>query len=650
MTEVLPKFRGLSGAPRAVERAVLVAVTVAGAFWALGLQHHLPVALFNEQYLGLFLGLGLAGVFIVVKAYPSTPHDRVPWYDWIAAAAGLGVGLYIAILYPSLSYSLASLTWDRLVPATVALVLILEATRRIAGWALMWIALVCILYAKFAWLLPGLLYAKGSSWGRIAAYLYLDSSGILGIPLGVTASIVVAYIFFGQALTAVRGDAFLTGFAMALMGRYRGGSAKMAVVSSSLYGTVSGSAVANVVVDGAVTIPMMKRSGYPPHLAAAIEAVSSNGGQIMPPVMGAAAFLIAEYLSIPYGQVALAAALPAALYYLALFVQIDLEAAKLGLTGLPRADLPRMREVLRQGWVFLVPLGVLLYTLMIGSWEAGKAGMLAVAVTLLVGCLQKSTRPSRRGLLDAVEGTGRTMLDLIAITTLAGIVIGAFQLSGLTSKLPIVLTSVAGGNVALLLVLTAVVSIVLGMSLPTTVVYVTLAVLIGPALAQLGIVPLAAHLFLFYFGMLSLITPPDCLATYAAAAIAKADFWKTGWTGMRLGVVAYVVPFVFVFHPALIGHGALAEILVTMFTASVGVVLLGIGCAGYLYRPLSWPKRVGVWAAAALLMMPPLAWLPTALADAMGLAIGLALIGWERRVRQAGPAPHGVASSPTAHH
>ena len=649
MTEVLPKFRSLDGTARVVERMVLVAVTVVGTFWALGFQHHLPVALFNEQYLGLFLGLGLAGVFIVVKAHPGAPHDRVPWYDWTAAAAGLGVGLYIAVLYPALSYSLASLTWDRLLPAVVAIVLILEATRRIAGWALMWIALACILYARFGWLMPGLLYAKGSSWGRIAVYLYLDSSGVLGIPLAVTASIVVAYILFGQALTAVRGDAFLTGFALALMGRYRGGSAKMAVVSSSLYGTVSGSAVANVVVDGAVTIPMMKRSGYPPHLAAAIEAVSSNGGQIMPPVMGAAAFLIAEYLSIPYGQVALAAALPALLYYLALFVQIDLEAAKLGLTGLPRADLPRLRDVMRGGWVFLVPLGVLLYTLMIGSWEAGKAGMLAVGVTLLVGCLQKSTRPSWRGVMDAIEGTGRTMLDLIAITTLAGIVIGAFQLSGLTSKLPIVLTSAAGGNVVILLILTAVVSILLGMSLPTTVVYITLAVLIGPALTQLGIVPLAAHLFLFYFGMLSLITPPDCLATYAAAAIAKADFWKTGWAGMRLGVVAYVVPFIFVFHPALIGRGTLGEILATMLTASIGVVLLGIGCAGYLFRPLSWARRIWAWAAAALLMMPPLAWLAPGVADATGLALGLALVVSERRARVLSRPPVEAAAAPTVH-
>src|SRR5438132_236657 len=366
MTEVLPKFRSLGGAPRVVEGVVLVAVTVAGAFWALGLQYHLPVALFNEQYLGLFMGLGLAGAFIVVKPHPTAAHDSVPWYDWIAAAAALAVGLYIAILYPSFSYTLASLAWDRLVPATIALVLDLESTRRIAVWALMWIALACVLYAKFGWLLPGPLYAKGSSWGRIAVYLYLDSSGILGIPLGVTASIVVAYIFFGQALTAVRGDAFLTGFAMSVMGRYRGG------------------------------------------------------------------------------------------------------AAKLGLTGLPRADLPRLRDVMRVGWVFLVPLGVLLYTLMISNWEAGSAGMLAVGTTLLVGCLQKATRPSWRGIVEAVEGTGRTMLDLIAITTLAGIVIGAFQLSGLTSKLPILLTSVAGGNVVLLLILTAAVSILLGMSLPTT--------------------------------------------------------------------------------------------------------------------------------------------------------------------------------------
>jgi TRAP transporter 4TM/12TM fusion protein len=493
-----------------------------------------------------------------------------------------------------------------------------------------------LLYAKFAWLLPGIFYAKGSSWERIAVYLYLDTNGILGIPLAVTANIVVAYIFFGQALYAVGGDKFLTDLALVAMGRYRGGTAKMAVVSSTLYGTVSGSAVANVVVDGAVTIPMMKRAGYPPHLAAAIEAVASNGGQIMPPVMGAAAFLMAEYLSIPYGQIALAAAIPACLYYLALFVQVDLEAAKLGLAGLPRENIPRLRPVMKLGWVFLVPLVVLTYTLMMAGWEAGQAGMLAVAVTLVVGALQKATRPTWGGFVAMLESTGRTMLELVAIVTLAGIVIGTLQLSGFTSKLPIVLVGLAGGSTFLLLLLTAAVSILLGLSLPTTVVYVTLAVLVGPALAQLGIVPLAAHLFLFYFGMLSLITPPDCLATYAAAAIAKADFWKTGWTGMRLGIVAYIVPFVFVYHPALILYGTGVEIAVTLVTAAVGVILLGIACAGYLFRPLDWMRRGWAALAALLLILPPQDWVPILLIDVVGLGLGLVLVLVERSAVSAG--------------
>ncbi len=636
MTEILAKWRPLGGRARTAERVLLVTLTVVGAAWAARLHHLLPVAFFNEQYLGLFLGLGLAPVFVCARARPDDTAGRsVPWYDWLLAAASLLVGGYVAVFYPTVAYQLGLLAWERVALGGLAVVLVLEAVRRVAGWALMWIGLACILYAKFAWLLPGVFHAKGSPWSRIAAYLYLDSNGILGVPLAVTASIVVAYIFFGQALTAVGGDKFLTALALVAMGRYRGGPAKMAVLSSSLYGTVSGSAVANVVVDGAITIPMMKRAGYPAHVAAAIEAVSSNGGQLMPPVMGAAAFLIAEYLAIPYGQVALAAAIPACLYYLALFVQVDLEAARHGLRGLPREQIPAFRTVMRRGWVFLVPLLVLVYTLMYATWEAGQAGMLAVAVTLAVGALQKETRPSWRGLLDCLEATGRTLLDLVAIVTLAGIVIGALQLSGFTSKLPLLLLSLAGGHTFFLLLLTAAVSILLGMSLPTTVVYVTLAVLVGPALAQMGIVPLAAHLFLFYFGMLSLITPPDCLATYAAAAIARSDFWRTGWTGMRLGIVAYVVPFVFVYHPALIGQGAPLAIAGSTVTAGIGVVLLGIGCAGYFTRPLGWGQRIWAFAAAAFLLIPPLGWLPELAADALGLALGATLLWlqWSSRPR-----------------
>jgi len=622
------KFRTLSGPSGVLLRGLLYTLTLVGAVWALEIHHSLPLAFFKEQYLGLFLALGLGSIFLGVKAQQKEPGDGVPWYDWLLAAGGFLIGLYVTILYPTIAYRLGVLTPDRWILGGLAVFLILEATRRIAGWGLVWCALPCILYAKFAYLFPGLLYAKGSSWERIATYLYLDASGILGLPLNVAASVIVAFIFFGRALYAVGGDKFLTDVALKVMGRYRGGAAKVAVVSSSLFGTVSGSAVANVAVDGAITIPMMKRTGYPAHVAAAIEAVASNGGQIMPPVMGAAAFLIAEFLNISYGEVALAAAVPACLYYLALFTQVDLEAAKHGLVGLPTDQIPKFRAMMRRGWVFVIPLSLLIYTLMIANWEPGKAGMVAVIATFLVGALQKETRPTFRAILTSIEETGQTLLDIVVVTALAGLVIGSLQLSGLTFKLSLLLVTATGGNVLLLLALTAVVCILLGMSLPTTVVYITLAVLVGPALTQLGIVPLAAHLFLFYFGMLSLITPPDCLATYTAAAIAHSDFWKTGWTGMRLGIAAYVVPFVFALHPALILKGTAEEIIVAVVTASVGVIFLGIGCAGYLFRPLSWAKRGTLWIASLLLLLPT--WHGTWLiADAAGFALGAAIIAWE---------------------
>ncbi len=392
--------------------------------------------------------------------------------------------------------------------------------------------------------------------------------------------------------------------------------------------TVSGSAVANVVVDGAITIPLMKRTGFSAHMAAAIEAVASNGGQITPPVMGAAAFLMAEFLNIPYGQIALAAAIPAALYYLALFTQIDLEAAKHGLLGLPTEQIPKFRNVIRLGWVFLIPLAILIYTLMIENWEPGKSGMVAVILVFAVGAIQKETRPSFKKIVNAFEETGKILLDIAVITALAGIVIGALHLSGFTFKISLLLVTLSGNNVFLLLLITALGCLFLGLPLPTTVVYITLAVLAAPALVQLGIPPLAAHLFLFYFGMVSLITPPDCLPVYIAASIARADFWQTGWTAMRLGIAAYIVPFIFALHPPLIFIGTAKEILIAIFTAVVGVVLLGAGCAGYLFRPLSWLKRGLLWLAALMLLLPAWsdAWL---IADFAGFVLAGAVVAWE---------------------
>lgn len=627
--------RSLAGASRAAERTLLSAITLLGGLWALEVHHQLPWAFFKEQYLGCFLAVALASVFVSVRSHPGAPAHRVPWHDWLLAAGGLAVGLYVALHYPTAAYQLGILAWDRVALGGLAILLVLEATRRLVGWVMVGLGVAFILYAKLAYLLPGTLGGKGASWGRIAVYLYLDTNGLLGLPLAVTASLVVAFIFFGQLLYAVGGDRFLTDLAMALMGRYRGGPAKVSVVASCLFGTVSGSAVSNVVVDGPITIPMMKRAGYAPHTAAAIEAVASTGGQIMPPVMGVAAFLIAEFLAVPYSQVALAAVIPALLYYLALFVQVDLEAARRGLSGLPGVDLPRLTSVLRRGWGFLAPLAVLVYTLMVAVWPAGKAGMAAAIATIVVGLLQRQDRLTWRKLAVAAEDTGRVLLDIVAVTAVAGFVIGVLQLSGLGFKFSFLLVSAAGHSALALLFLTAMVCIVLGMGMPTAIIYVMLAVLVGPALVQLGIAPLGAHLFLFYFGMLSMITPPVCLATYAAASIARADFWKTGWTGMRLGIVAYVVPFFFAYHPALLLEGMWLDILLGAVTASVGVVLLSVACAGFLFRPLGWLWR-GLAALAGLCLFPPPSgglWLATNVA---GLVMGGILIALEWNRAHAG--------------
>jgi TRAP transporter 4TM/12TM fusion protein len=636
MAEEGSAFRSLGGAAGVWQRSLLIALTAIGALYLLDLHLLLGLVLLREQYLALILALTLGAAFLSIPTKRSS--DGAPWYDWLLSFLGLIVGFYLLLFYPDLIYTLGELRFERMLLGVIALLLVTEATRRLMGWLMVALIGLLLLYARYADLVPGLLRSKGISWERLFTSLYISNDALLGTPLNVVGTVVVAFILFGRALYVVRGDRFLTDLSLMAMGRYRGGPAKVAIVSSSLFGTVSGSAVANVVVDGAITIPMMKRGGYPPHMAAAIEAVASNGGQIMPPVMGAAAFVMAEFLSIPYGEVALAAIVPACLYYLALFTQVDLEAAKLGLSGFPSHELPKLRSVMRLGWVFLLPLALLIYTLMIASWNAGKAGMAAVIATLVVGVMRRETRPSLREILASIQETGQILVNILVVAALSGLIIGAMQISGLTFRFSMLLMAVSGQNVLLLLSLTAIVCILLGLSLPTTAVYITLAVLVGPALTQMGIPPLAAHLFLFYFGMLSLITPPDCLATYTAAAIAQADMWKAGWTGMRLGIAAYVVPFIFAFQPGLLLKGTAGEIAVSVITASVGVIILSVGCAGYLFRPVNWGKRCLLWLAGLALMLPAqgLAWL---MVNALGLAISVAVFLWEWRLSRRAFAP-----------
>jgi TRAP transporter 4TM/12TM fusion protein len=593
--------RELRGAARVLERAALVAIPAAGVLFVLQVPSRLGVALFREQYLGLLLALALFAAFLGTRATRRARSAGVPWYDALLALGSLLVGGYVAVYYPAIADRLAVLTPDKWVLGVMAVALLLEATRRLSGPSVAVVGLAFVLYAHFADRLPGPLAGTPARWERLFTYLYLDLNGILGTPLAVASTVVVSFVLMGQVLAATGGAAFLGDFALALVGRFRGGAAKMAVIASSLFGNISGSAVANVAVDGPITIPMMKRTGYPAHVAAAVEATASTGGQIMPPVMGAAAFLMAEFLGIPYARVAAAAVIPAVLYYVCLFFQVDLEAAKAGLRGLPPDQLPRLRQVLPRGTVFAVALGSVLLGLYALRWQADDVGVLAAGAAAAAAVL---LRVRGWSVLEVLEQTGRALLGLVAVTGVAGIVIGTLQYTGLGFRLALLLTELAGRSLPVLLVLTAVVAMVLGMGMPTVAVYVLLATLVAPALVQLGVLPLAAHLFVFYFGMLSMITPPVCLATYTAASIGGANFWEAGWASMRLAATAYLVPFLFAVEPALIGQGSAVSVALASVTAVLGAYLLAVALVGYWFAPLEGWERAAL-AVCSLAVLTP---------------------------------------------
>jgi TRAP transporter 4TM/12TM fusion protein len=638
------RARSLKGPIAWLADSILTAIPALGVVFLRGAPQRFGAMVFPEQYIGLFLGLALCATFLTVPEAAEGARDRVPWYDGIAAALGLIIGLYVFIQYPKLVYSLGEISPDRVILGCLTMLLLAEACRRLVGWPLIVIVGAFLFYALFANYFPGAFYGRGWSLSRLSTYLFLDTNGMLGQALQVAAGIVLVFVLFGQTLYAVGGAAFLSDFALAVTGRFRGGPAKMAIVSSSLFGTISGSAVANVVVDGAFTIPMMKKSGYRPPVAAAVEATASTGGQIMPPVMGAAAFLMAEYLGMPYAQVALAAFVPALLFYIALFVQVDLLAGREGLRGLPARELPSLRSTMRRSASFLVPLTVLVTFLFIIPRRAEVAGSFAIISALIVGLFTPGVKLRPKTLIGLLHDTGRSLLDIAAITGLAGIVIGVLQLTGLGFTLTLTLTTIGETSALLMLICTAVVSMILGMGMPTTAVYILLAVLVAPAIIKLGIVPIAAHLFIFYFGMLSMITPPVCLAIYAAASLAKTDPIQAGWEAVRLGVLAYIVPFLFAFSPTLLLLGPWESVTLSVITAVLGTFLLGVGLVGYLFRVIGTVQRMLFLIAGAGLLIPivdagahaTLTWA----SNGVGLALGAALMlaEWARSRKAAGRA------------
>ena len=572
---------------------LLLTATVVG--WVLDLHRAAGLELYTEQFLVTVLGLAIALCFAVTGRR---------WWDLPTGIGGLAICLYVAWRYPTLVNELTERPLDGILMAGALCALVLEGTRRMSGFSLVGLTIAGVAYAMLGHHLPGVFQARPVEFTRLLVYLGLDTNALLGTSLSIAVVVVVPFILMGQVLGRCGGAEFFTDLAMAWMGRYRGGAAKIAVVGSSFFGMISGSAVANVSAVGVVTIPLMKRAGFPPQIAAAIEAVGSTGGQLMPPVMGAAAFLMAEILQVPYREVMIAAIIPAALYYLALFFQVDLEAAKRGIRGAPVESLPRALEVLRAGWYFPLPFAVLLAGLLAWNMQAEYAALLATGV--LIACSlafgYKGRRVSLPEMFAAIVSTGGAVVDLVLICAVAGLFIGILNISGLAFGMTLQLLAITGESLSMLLLLTALLGIALGLGLPTVGVYVIMATLIAPALVKAGIAPMAAHMFLLYFGIMSMVTPPVALAAFAAANIAGADVDKTGWTATRIGWAAYLVPFLFVLSPPLLMNGSLFEIAAASACAAAGIWLGTIGVVGHFNAPVKPAPRVLLVAAGLALM------------------------------------------------
>lgn len=549
----------------------------------------------------------LFAFMIAILLFPAlsrSPRNRPSVFDLLLIGFFLFAIGYLVIDFEELVYRVGLPNPLDLFTGAICIFFILEMSRRTIGFAMPILSVLFFLYAIFGSNLPGMLGHKGYSLERTVSHIFMTSDGIFGIPLGVSATFVALFILFSSFLEVSGAGNFFITLANSLVGRFRGGPAKVAVIASSCFGTISGSAAANVVGTGTFTIPMMKSIGYKPHFAGAVEAVASTGGMIMPPVMGAGAFVMAEFLGISYFDVAAAAAIPAILYYVAAFAMVHLEAVKNELRGIPREKIPRLKIVLKEGWHLLFPLGVLIYLLGISRASPMKAAFWSIVALFLVSLPFKNTRVTPSRLLSSLEKGAQNILPVASACACAGIIVGVLMLTGLALRFSTFLVEVSGGNLPLLLLLTMVASVILGMGLPATACYILLAVLAAPAIIKLGVNPLAAHLFVFYFGCISNITPPVAMAAFAASGIAQASPNKIGYCAMRLGIAGFIVPFMFVYGPALILKGTLIEIVTGFITAFIGAIALAAAVQGWFLGKTNLVERVLYGLAAILLIKP----------------------------------------------
>ncbi|MDQ0161836.1 TRAP transporter permease [Aeribacillus alveayuensis] len=561
-------------------------------------------------------------VFLLYPSYRKASRKKVPWYDVVFALLALSTAAYIFIDYEGIINRMFIFSPSNadLIFSAILILLVLEGGRRITGWALTILCVLFLVYAYFGSSFPGIFKHSGKPLDELLSYLYLTTEGIFGTAIAVSASYIILFILFGSFLNASGMGKFFNDISLGLAGHTSGGPAKVAVLSSGFLGSINGSALANVVTTGAFTIPMMKRVGYRPDFAGAVEAAASVGGQVIPPVMGAVAFIMAETLGMPYSQIALAAIMPAILYYLGVILIVHFRAKRRGFTGLPKEELPSVKNILKNQGHLLIPIIVLIYLLFSGKTPIFSA-LVAIVLSVVVSQINKTTRMGIKDILEAMENGVRSALGVAMSCAMVGIIVGVTTLTGLGGKLTQSILILGQGSLFLTLFFTMVACIVMGMGLPSIPTYIITSSMAAPALLQMGVPAFVSHMFVFYFGILANITPPVALAAFAAAGIADGNPNKTGLQALRLAAAGFIVPYVFAYSPELIlMSDNILDIVWVSITSILGVISLSAALEGYFKTNLSWLLRLLAGTAAITLIIPE------TFTDIIGLSLLLVIV------------------------
>ncbi|MBW1737388.1 MAG: TRAP transporter fused permease subunit [Deltaproteobacteria bacterium] len=583
----------------------------------------------SESHRAISLGL-LIIMTLLMKRARNKDRGKVPWYDYLLMTIGAIGCFYIAPTSKIVELQMASPVVKpfELALGIATLLVLLEGTRRISGWILPLILVFFIFYAVFANHFPWVFYGRAHSFTRVIGEIYLSLDGIFGNVMGLWTRILVVFILFGGFLKCSGAGQFFIDFALSITGHMRGGPAKVAIIASGLFGTISGSAAADVATTGVVTIPMMKGAGYRPAFAGAVEAVASTGGVLMPPMMGMVAFLVAEFLDIPYLQVCIAAAVPALLYYLSLYMLVDFEAKRTGLMGMPRTAIPSFKKTMKEGWFYFVPILVLVFFLAILRYPPGMSALYSLLSLFVVTAFKKETRFTWKKVMAGFEAAAQTSLVMALICGSVGILISSVVITGVTLRLAMLLVQISGGHLLVLLLFSGITSLLLGTGVPAIASYVLLAVTVAPAMVKLGVPEIGAHLFVLYWGISHVITPPVGGTLYIASSFSGVDIWRQGYYTMKLGIAVFVVPFIFCYHPELLMIGSAGPIVIRSFLALAAMFCVTSSFIGYLFKPLNKLQRlIMLLAGIALIIQTPVI-------GFLGGAMMVATILWQRMQKE----------------